>query len=75
MKTLEQIEAMAKDAIPTSDDDWGSERQIGAENAFFDACGKLGLPVQDLYGSAKMSTEDMVSDALARLRMTTHSPL
>lgn len=29
------IDDMAKAALPVDDDDWGSERQIKAENAFF----------------------------------------
>lgn len=32
---MTDINKMAQEARPTSDDDWGSERQITAQNAFF----------------------------------------
>lgn len=35
--TREQFEALASAARPINDDDWGSDRQINAENAWFDA--------------------------------------
>lgn len=65
---IQTLEQMAKSAVPTSDDDWGSERQIEAQNAFFEACDKVGLPTEHLYATAKMSVEDMVEDALKRIR-------
>ncbi|WP_264048953.1 hypothetical protein [Methylobacterium flocculans] len=36
--TLTDLDALAKSARPLDDDDWGSDRQIEAENAFFGAC-------------------------------------
>jgi hypothetical protein len=35
--TYAEIEKLAVAAKPLNDDEWGSERQIGAQNAFFDA--------------------------------------
>ncbi len=34
------FEALAKDALPTSEDDYGSERQLSAENFFFAELGE-----------------------------------
>lgn len=34
---LHEIERLAALARPTSEEDWGSDRQIDAQNAFFDA--------------------------------------
>lgn len=31
-----KLDALAAEARPTSDDDWGTERQTNAQNAFFD---------------------------------------
>jgi hypothetical protein len=35
--TYVEIEKLAAAAKPLNDDEWGSERQISAQNAFFDA--------------------------------------
>jgi len=35
------VQRAAKEAWPKSDDDWGTERQINAENAFFDLICKV----------------------------------
>jgi hypothetical protein len=39
IKDIQELERLAKAVRPINDDDWGSERQIAAENAFFDAVG------------------------------------
>lgn len=62
-----ELKAMAAAALPLDDDDWGSEDQIAAQNAFFDECERKGLDVTGLYETAKMTVEEMVDDALARL--------
>ena len=71
MKTLEQIEAMAKDAIPTTSDDWGSERQIKAENDFFDAVKEhlTDDEYADFQASClKATAEEAVDSGLLRVR-------
>jgi hypothetical protein len=44
MTGLAEIEALAGAARPIDDDDWGTERQINAENTFFDAVAGLLPP-------------------------------
>lgn len=38
---IKKIEALGKVAKPINDDDWGSDRQIDAENKFFEAVQKV----------------------------------
>jgi hypothetical protein len=56
----------AQAALPINDDDWGSDRQIDAENAFFDAvCPELDdaaiVELEDY--SLKETTEERVDKA------------
>lgn len=77
MPAYAKLVELADAARPTSDDDWGSERQIAAENAFFAAIGPnetednpnsvLG---QDFYRwCLKATSEEMIDEALRRLRV------
>ena len=70
--TSEQIatlDAMAKDARPINDDDWGSERQINASNAFhIYASADLGIDTEDM-ATAKATCEEMIDETLRRARM------
>ena len=36
---MAEFERLGAAARPINDDDWGTERQIDAQNAFFTACG------------------------------------
>jgi hypothetical protein len=64
--TNEQFEVLAQAALPTSDDDWGSDRQIDAENFFFDeVCRELsneGIIELEDY-SLKATTEERIAKA------------
>jgi hypothetical protein len=75
MKSFNTIEKMALDALPINDDEWGSERQTDACNAFFlalEAC----LPkcyfeeVEDY--AMKATTEEMVFYGIDMLRKHNH---
>lgn len=62
----EQFEALAFAARPYSDSDWGSDQQIDAENAFFDAvCRELdNAAIIELEDYAlKATTEEKISKA------------
>lgn len=67
---LAAFEAMAKDARALGDDDWGSERQQDAENAFFFATTPwLGGEGGDFFNwCLKATSEEMLDEALKRLR-------
>jgi hypothetical protein len=68
--TLADFKALAQPAYPLSDDDWGSERQIDAENAFFERM-ERELPqlfTQEFeYWMLKATTEERLDEALARI--------
>lgn len=67
------IERLAQDARPKDDADWGTERQIDAENLFFEECGRLA-PHELGDGAAfydknlKASSEERIDAALGVLR-------
>jgi hypothetical protein len=46
------------------DDDWGSERQIDAENAFHQYCAELGLDTDDLPDKA--TGDELIDEMLRR---------
>lgn len=69
-ETHQVMETMAADAKPTSDDDWGSERQIDAENAFMNRLEFL-MPADEweTFGQwcLKATSEEMIDAGLALL--------
>ena len=70
---LADLEILAERARPLNDDDWGSERQIDAENAFFAACEEAypHLFHEDSEFSQwalKATTEEMIDHALTLIR-------
>ena len=74
---MADIIKLAETAVPINDEEWGSERQTDAENAFWDeACrvgGKKGVdltPESD-FGNwcLKANTEDMINEALRLLNI------
>ena len=69
--TYAEIEKLAAAAKPLNDDEWGSERQIDAENAFFDAVKEMvskevfeGLESYCL----KATTDEMIEAGLQAVR-------
>lgn len=44
---VELVKKMAEDAKPLNDEEWGSERQINAENAFFEKLEELGMDMDE----------------------------
>lgn len=65
MTTVAQLQELATAARPTNDQDWGSERQLDAENAFFDAFARAGFgsPAFDAF-CLKATSEEMIDEAL-----------
>ena len=59
---MTNLETLAQAARPTSDDDWGSERQIDAENAFFAAAGDLGADFEQF--ALKATSDEAIDEAL-----------
>lgn len=68
---IARFEALAQAARPTNDDDWGSERQIAAENKFFRAV-KATLRPADFYALEaycdKATTDEMIDEAMRLVR-------
>lgn len=66
------LEAMAKAARPTEDDDWGSEPQIAAQNAFFDKVQTV-IPANEFRALErychKATTDEMIDEGLRVVRM------
>ena len=64
---------LAQAALPTDESDWGSDRQIDAENAFGDAVerilgtGSAAFRDWEQY-ALKATTEEMVAEALRLCR-------
>lgn len=72
---LAELEEMARIARPIDDDEWGSERQIEAENDFFDACEDALPEVFDRESDTdfnrfclKATSNEMIDEALKILR-------
>jgi hypothetical protein len=67
MFTIEYIEELKRNATPINDSDWGTERQIYAENAFFDAVAQV--ITSDEYSELetyclKARTEEMLAEGM-----------
>lgn len=61
------LEALARAALPYTDSDWGSERQIKAQNALFDAARLIltSKEMADLEAYAlHATTEEMIAEVL-----------
>lgn len=65
MTTID-FQKLAQDARPTSDADWGSSRQIDAENRFFRAVQAFGIRIDSL-DCAKATTDEMIDEAMKRV--------
>lgn len=61
------FEALANAAHVQDEDDYGSKRQIDAENKFFRAVECLGIDVT-VYETSKMTSDERIDDALAKVR-------
>lgn len=75
---IKRLVPLAKAAIPLDDREWGSNRQMAAENAFFEACTvAMGDAFADESDFAawclKATTEEMVSEAMRLVRDTVDS--
>lgn len=69
MLNIQHFDELARKAIPLNDDDYGTPRQIDAENEFFDEARKvLGEEPLYKYETMKASTEEMIDLALVELR-------
>ena len=68
---MKHFEKLAAAARPIDDADWGSERQIAAENRFFRAL-FYHYPALDTWSferwCLKATTEEMLDEAMVRLR-------
>lgn len=64
-----KLEALALDARALDEADWGTERQINAENAFFEAFHALmgDTPEFDTW-CLKATTDEMIDEALRLAR-------
>ena len=60
------IEQLAVNAIPIDDHDWGSDRQVNAENDFFHAVGEY-LTASFYEDNLKATTEEIIFNALLEL--------
>ena len=66
---LADLKALAMDALPADDMDYGTERQVAAETLFFKKCYEL-LPADFEEGSQfhnyclKATTEEMIGEAV-----------
>lgn len=73
LATIEALEEMAEKARPETDDDWGTGRQIAAENAFFEAVAQfIHYPaLQDDLDEYchKATTNEMIDYALTIVDM------
>ena len=68
---IERFEALAQAARPVDDNDWGSTRQIGAENKFFKSVEAL-LP-DDQFAALtryclKATSDEAIDEALRLVR-------
>jgi hypothetical protein len=67
------FEALAREAFPINEDEWGSERQINAENALFTA---LEARYPETFGEAsdfrmwalKATSEEYIEEAMRLVR-------
>jgi hypothetical protein len=69
--TYVEIEKLAATAKPLNDDEWGSDRQIEAQNAFFDAVQEMVSPevFEGLEGYClKATVEEMIEAGLQAAR-------
>jgi len=67
--TIADLEALAREARPLDDADWGTERQINAENAFFDAFHAAMGDTPDFDDwCLKATTDEMIDEALRLAR-------
>lgn len=64
-ETIARYQLLANDAKPVNDDEWGSERQIAAQNAFHAAMQRDGLitPAYEAY-CLKATVEEMVDEGM-----------
>lgn len=60
---LDLLQKLGADAKPVSDDDWGTERQIAAENLFFEKVQAFGIDTQQ-WETSKSGSEGMIDEAL-----------
>ena len=67
MTDIPKLERMAAEARPLNDDEWGSERQIKAQNAFFIEMAAQGFET-DRYDCIKASGGELIDIALKEIR-------
>lgn len=59
------VQRMAENAKPLNDDEWGSERQIDAENAFFAKLEELGMDMDEFIDeNSKATTDESIAAGL-----------
>jgi hypothetical protein len=64
--TVKQLVALAADALCKNDDDWGSDRQVKAQNLFFEEAERFGIDVSK-WECAKMSSDEMINACLMEI--------
>lgn len=77
---FDALQTLAATARPMDDDDYGSERQVDAENVFWNACAQaVGAPYGDEWDGSglgddfdtwclKATTDEMLDEAIAELK-------
>jgi len=65
---MTDIKVLAELARPINDDDWGSERQIEAENLFFNTAVRMGLDGDVfVFENLKATTNELIDEVLKRI--------
>ena len=65
---IAQLREFGRDAVARNDDEWGSDRQINAENTFFEELANDGL-IDDKFmdGMCGASNEEIIKEAMLLL--------
>lgn len=64
---LRRLETLCAVARPINDDDWGTRRQVDAQNAFFSAFGRAGLQSEAFDDYCMKATVDEMLDEAMRI--------
>jgi predicted methyltransferase len=71
MRVKNYLLALGREAMPTSEDDYQSERQIDSENRFIEKLESYGFDISDLEGNG-MTTDERIIEQLRRVSVQFH---